>query len=90
MREKAQWIHQDLSIADQAQNFISIAEKMLCKGGTGLLSLKAASERADQGGDESRFSRAENLLEESSLQLIERIDISQYQDQHIMFHVKRL
>ena len=90
MREKAQWIHQDLSIADQAQNFISIAEKMLCKGGTGLLSLKAASERVDQGGDESRFSRAENLLEESSLQLIERIDISQYQDQHIMFHVKRL
>ncbi len=90
MREKAQWIHQDLSIADQAQNFISIAEKMLCKGGTGLLSLKAASERADQGSDENRFSRAENLLEESSLQLIERIDISQYQDQHIMFHVKRL
>jgi len=88
MRRKAQWIHQDLSIADQAKNFISIAEKTLSKGGTGLLSLKAASERVDDGGDESRFTRAESLLRESSLQFIERIDISQYQEQHVIFHVK--
>ena len=38
MRSKAKWIHQDLSIADQAHNFISIAEKTLSKGGTGPVS----------------------------------------------------
>ena len=90
MRDKAQWIHQDLSISDQAQNFISIAEKTLSKGGTGLLSLKAASERSIQGEDESRFARAESLLRQSSLDFIERIDIGQYQDQHVVFHVKYL
>ena len=88
MRRRAEWIHQDLSIADQAQNFISIAEDTLSKGGTGLLSLKAASERADEGGDSSRFSRAEALLRESSLEFIERIDIEKYQEQHVIFHVK--
>ena len=90
MRSKAHWIHQDLSIADQAQNFISIAEKTLCKGGTGLLSLKAASERSIEGEDESRFARAESLLRQSSLDFIERIDIEQYQEQHAVFHVRHL
>ena len=90
MRSKAQWIHQDLSIADQAQNFISIAEKTLSKGGTGILSLKAASERAIDGEDESRFARAESLLRQSSLDFIERIDIGQYQEQHAVFHVRHL
>ncbi len=90
MRGKAQWIHQDLSIADQAHNFISIAEKTLSKGGTGLLSLKAASERPIEGEDESRFARAEALLRQSSLDFIERIDVGQFQDQHIVFHVKCL
>ena len=90
MRSKAQWIHQDLSIADQAQNFISIAEKTLSKGGTGILSLKAASERAIDGEDESRFTRAESLLRQSSLDFIERIDIEQYQEQHAVFHVRHL
>ena len=90
MRGKAQWIHQDLSIADQAQNFISIAEKILSKGGTGILSLKAATERSIEGEDESRFARAESLLRQSSLDFIERIDIEQYQKQHAVFHVRNL
>ena len=33
----------------------------------------------------SRFSRAEKLIEESELELIEMIDISQYQEQHMVF-----
>jgi len=56
----------------------------------GLFSLKAASERHSDGDDHSRFSSAEKLLEESELELIERIDISQYQDQHVVFVVKQL
>ena len=62
------------SITDQAQNFISIAEKTLSKGGTGILSLKAP-ERSIDGEDESRFARAESLLRQSSLDFIERIEI---------------
>ena len=90
MREKAHWIHQDLSIADQAENFISIATSTLKNGGIGLLSLKAASERQFEGDDQSRFSRAEKLIEESELELIEMIDISQYQEQHMVFFVRLL
>ena len=90
MREKAHWIHQDLSIADQAENFISIATSTLKNGGIGLLSLKAASERQFEGDDQSRFSRAEKLIEESELELIEMIDISQYQEQHVIFFVRLL
>ncbi|MBO96614.1 MAG: hypothetical protein CMA78_01535 [Euryarchaeota archaeon] len=90
MREKAHWIHQDLSIADQAENFISIATSTLKNGGIGLLSLKAASERQFEGDDQSRFSRAEKLIEESELELIEKIDISQYQEQHMVFFVRLL
>jgi fibrillarin-like rRNA methylase len=90
MREKAHWIHQDLSIADQAENFISIATSTLKNGGIGLLSLKAASERHFEGDDQSRFSRAEKLIEESELELIEMIDISQYQEQHMVFFVRLL
>ena len=90
MREKAHWIHQDLSIADQAENFISIATSTLKNGGIGLLSLKAASERQFEGDEQSRFSRAEKLIEESELELIEKIDISQYQEQHMVFFVRLL
>ena len=90
MREKAHWIHQDLSIADQAENFISIATSTLKNGGIGLLSLKAASERQFEGDDQRRFSRAEKLIEESELELIEMIDISQYQEQHMVFFVRLL
>ena len=46
IRGKADWIHQDLSIADQAQTFVKMTQAFLRPGGTGLLSLKAASERA--------------------------------------------
>ena len=88
MREKANWIHQDLSIADQAENFIKIARSTLQAGGIGLFSLKAASERHSEGDDQSRFSSAEKLLKESELELVERIDISKFQDQHVVFVVK--
>ena len=55
-----------------------------------LLSLKAASERHSEGDDFSRFSSAEKLLKESELELVERIDISKFQDQHVVFVVKLL
>ena len=86
IRGKADWIHQDLSIADQAQTFVKMSHAFLRPGGTGLLSLKAASERASQGDDNSRFSKAERILEQSNLELLERIDLPGLEDQHVMFH----
>ncbi len=88
MRGKADWIHQDLSIADQAQTFVRLSAAFLRKGGTGLLSLKAASERASQGDDDSRFANAERILEDSDLELVERIELKGLEDQHVVFHIR--
>ncbi len=88
IRGKADWIHQDLSIADQAQTFVKMTQAFLRPGGTGLLSLKAASERASQGNDVSRFAKAEGIIKKSNLELIERIDLTGLEEQHVVFHVR--
>jgi fibrillarin-like rRNA methylase len=85
IRGKANWIHQDLSIADQAETFVRIAKSFLAAGGTGLLSLKAASERSSQGDDNSRFQRAERIIIDSDLILEERIDLTGLEEQHVVF-----
>jgi fibrillarin-like rRNA methylase len=85
IRGKANWIHQDLSIADQAETFVRIAKFFLAAGGTGLLSLKAASERSSQGDDNSRFQRAERIIIDSDLILEERIDLTGLEEQHVVF-----
>ena len=85
MRGKANWIHQDLSIADQAETFVRMATNFLAPGGIGLLSLKAASERSSEGDDNSRFQNAEKKLIESNLNLLERIDLSGFEEQHVVF-----
>tara|TARA_B100000965_G_scaffold50578_2_gene37342 strand:+ start:61206 stop:61913 length:708 start_codon:yes stop_codon:yes gene_type:complete len=85
IRGKANWIHQDLSIADQAETFVRIAKSFLVAGGTGLLSLKAASERSSQGDDNSRFQRAERIIMDSDLILEERIDLTGLEEQHVVF-----
>ena len=55
LRNHADWIHQDLSIADQAHTFVKIISNLLSSKGIGILSLKAASERSSEGDDNSRF-----------------------------------
>ncbi len=88
LRAKADWIHQDLSIADQAETFVKMSEAFLSPGGTALLSLKAASERATEEGDIGKFSHAEKVIAESSLELVERIDLKGLEEQHVVFHVR--
>ncbi len=85
IREKADWIHQDLSIADQALTFVRMTTSFLKHGGIALLSLKAASERSADGDDQSRFDKAEGILLDSNLDLLERIDISGLEEQHVVF-----
>lgn len=88
LRAKADWMHQDLSIADQAEAFVKMSEALLAPGGTALLSLKAASERLTEGGDFERFSNAEKVISESKLELVERIDLRGLEEQHVVFHAK--
>ena len=77
LRSKVDWIHQDISVADQTKSFLKISEIFLKDGGIGLLSLKAASERWVEGGDDSRFELAKELIESNSrLTLIDNVDIS--------------
>ena len=85
IRGKANWIHQDLSIADQAETFVKMATSFLSPGRIGLLSLKAASERSSEGDDNSRFQKAERILRESDLVLQERIDLTGLEEQHVVF-----
>ena len=85
IRGKANWIHQDLSIADQAETFVKMATSFLSPGGIGLLSLKAASERSSEGDDNSRFQKAEQILRDSDLVFQERMDLKGLEEQHVVF-----
>ena len=89
IRSQADWMHQDLSIADQAKTFVRMAGAFLRPGGTGLLSLKAASERSSDGDDDSRFAKAAKILRESDLEVIERINLKGLEEQHVVFLVRK-
>jgi fibrillarin-like rRNA methylase len=88
INKKVDWIHQDLSISDQAKTFVKIAEIFLKNNGIGLLSLKAASERATDGSLEIRFEKAEEILKKSNLDIIEKIDLKGLEEQHVLFYCK--
>jgi|TARA_B100000959_G_scaffold184887_1_gene193260 fibrillarin-like rRNA methylase len=85
IRSRADWIHQDLSIADQAETFVKMASVFLRPGGTGLLSLKAASERSSDGDIDSRFLKAERIIGDSELDILEMIDLTGLEEQHVVF-----
>ena len=91
IRGKADWLHQDLSIGDQAETFVRMTSAFLKEGGTALLSLKAASERWMEGGDDARFEHTKSIIEDCQhLELLEVIDISVFEEQHAVFHCVRI
>ena len=90
IRGKADWIFQDCSMTDQAETFVKMAGAFLKPGGTGLLSLKAASERSSDGDDDTRFAKAERILGVSNLEIVERIELAGFEEQHVVFHVRKL
>lgn len=85
LRNHADWIHQDLSIADQAHTFVKIISNLLSAEGIGILSLKAASERSSEGDDNSRFQKAQKIIMDSGIRILERMNISSFEDQHEVF-----
>ncbi len=90
LREKADWLHQDISVADQTKSFLNISNIFLRIGGIGLLSLKAASERWIEGGDDSRFIAAKELIDSNDkISLLENIDISHFEGQHRLFVIRK-
>ncbi len=82
------WLFQDVSQAGQVEMFITAATTFLAAGGCGLLSLKAASERITEGGHRATFDNAEESLTESGLILRQRLNLTGWEDNHVLFHVE--
>ena len=81
--KKVPWLFQDVSQPGQVEMFIEACNHFLAPNGTGLLSLKSASER-DTGG---AFNHAETSLLTAGFTMVERIDLTGWEDQHVLFHV---
>ena len=63
--------------------FIDSCHRFLAEKGTAILSLKSASERDTSGA----FEHAQQSLLDAGFTLVERIDLSGWEDQHVLFHV---
>lgn len=83
--KRVNWLFQDVAQAGQVSIFLAACDRFLAEGGIGLLSLKAASERAGEG---SIFDAAENELIINGREVIERIDLKGYEDQHVVFLIR--
>ena len=85
---RVDWLFQDVAQAGQVEIFLSAVRRFLSKDGIGLLSLKAASERHNDGGDEDIFAAAIAQLS-SEVELLEHINLTGFEDQHALFVVRR-
>ena len=85
---RVDWLFQDVAQAGQVEIFLSAVHRFLSKDGIGLLSLKAASERHNEGGDEDIFAAAIAQLS-SEVELLEHINLTGFEDQHALFVVRR-
>ena len=87
LAKRVNWLFQDVSQSGQVEMFVEMARRFLAPGGTGILSLKAASERFREGGDRAQFEAAEAALVEAGFELIEVIDLAGHEENHALFHV---
>ena len=85
---RVNWLFQDVAQAGQVDIFLSAVRRFLSQDGIGLLSLKAASERHNDGGDEDIFAAAIAQLS-SEVELLEHINLTGFEDQHALFVVRR-
>ncbi len=85
---RVDWLFQDVAQAGQVEIFLSAVRRFLSKDGIGLLSLKAASERHNDGGDDDIFVAAIAQLS-SEVELLEHINLTGFEDQHALFVVRR-
>ena len=87
---KVNWLFQDVAQAGQVDIFIAACRRFLERNGTGLLSLKAASERWTGEGEEALLTSVEQTLESSGFEVEERIELAGYEDNHVLFAVRKL
>ena len=80
---KVPWLFQDVSQSGQVEIFVEACNRFLQPQGTGLLSLKAASER----NTSSAFDHAEQIIQGAGFTLVERVDLQGWEEQHVLFHV---
>ena len=85
---RVDWLFQDVAQAGQVDIFLSAVRRFLSKDGIGLLSLKAASERHQEGTDHDIFASAIAPLS-NEVELIEHINLTGFEDQHALFVVRR-
>ena len=85
---RVDWLFQDVAQAGQVRIFLSAVRRFLSKGGIGLLSLKAASERHQDGGDQDIFDSAIQQLSQE-VEIIEHINLTGFEDQHALFIIRR-
>ena len=84
---KVDWLFQDVAQAGQVDIFLTATKRFLAKGGIGLLSLKAASERQQDGNESEVFAKAYNQLEEH-VEVLEHINLTGFEDQHALFVIR--
>ena len=87
---KVNWLFQDVAQAGQVDIFIAACRRFLQREGIGLLSLKAASERWTGEGEEALFANVEHTLKTSGFDVEERIELTGYEDNHVLFAVRKL
>ena len=85
---RVDWLFQDVAQAGQVRIFLSAVRRFLSKNGIGLLSLKAASERHEEGGDQDIFDSAIQQLSQE-VEIIEHINLTGFEDQHALFIIRR-
>ncbi len=82
----ADWLFQDVSQAGQVDIFITACKRFLRPNSTALLSLKGASERFNEGGDQAIFLETNEKLLNSGIKIVESIELSGFEEQHMLFH----
>ena len=85
---RVDWLFQDVAQAGQVRIFLTAVRRFLSKDGIGLLSLKAASERHQDGGDRDIFDSAIQQLSQE-VEIIEHINLTGFEDQHALFIIRR-
>ena len=87
---KVDWLFQDVAQSGQVEIFIDACQRFLNKGGTGLLSLKAASERWTGEGEETLFAKVAQKLNNNGFDVEESIKLTGYEDNHVLFVTRRV
>ena len=86
---KVDWLFQDVAQAGEVDICIGAGRRFINVGGTGLLSRKAESERWTGEGEAALFEKVERQLQSSGFDVEERIELTGYEDNHVLFHVIR-